>query len=328
MTMLEEVYDFENLINAYVQARKGKRWKKTVAYFELDLERNLIRIQRDLKNRTYRCGSYHSFKIYEPKERDIMSNSFRDKVVQHSLCDNILYRVLSSNFIYDNYASQKGKGTDFGRDRLKEHLHRYFRHHGSEGYILKCDIKKYFYNIDHEILKSQLRRFFDDSIRWLIEEIVDSTKGKGLPIGNQTSQYFSILYLSHVDHFIKERLHIKYYGRYVDDLYLIHESKEYLAHCLEEIKKILPGVEFNKKTQIFNIKNGIEFLGFKFYLTKTGKVIMKLAKGKKQRIKRRLKRIKNEPYFDEAYKSTLVHLEKGDTYYLRQKIIKYVKELE
>lgn len=328
MTQLEEVYSFEHLFEAYTKARMGKRWKKTVAHFELELEKNLIDIQNELKDHTYKCGAYHSFKVYEPKERDILSNSFRDKVVQHSLCDNIISKVLSKHFIYDNYASQKGKGTDFGRNRLKLQLQKYYRKYGNEGYILRCDIKKYFYNIDHEILKSQIRKYFDDSIWWLIEEIIDSTEGKGIPIGNQSSQFFSIMYLSPLDHFIKEKLHIKYYGRYVDDFYLIHPSKEYLKEALSKIKDVLPNVELNNKTQIFKISNGIEFLGFKYYLTEAGKVIMKLAKGKKTRLKRRLKKIKDSDHFDVSYRCSMQHISKGNTYYLRRSIGQYVNTLK
>lgn len=328
MTMIEKVYDFGNLYKAYMKARRGKRWKKAVAHFEINLEKNLIKLQQELKDRTYKCGEYHHFKVFEPKERDILSNSFRDKVVQHSLCDNVIADVLGKHFIYDNCASQKGKGTDFGRNRLKHHLQRYYRKHGNQGYILKLDIKKFFYNIDHETLKQQIRPFFDDSIWWLIEEIIDSTEGKGIPIGNQTSQFFSIMYLSPLDHFIKEKLHIKYYGRYVDDFYLIHKSKEHLKYCLEEIKKRLPNVELNNKTQISKIKNGIEYLGFKYYLTDTGKVIMKLAKGKKHKLKRRLKKIRDKEYFELSYTCSLQHISKENTYYLRQKLKRFIKDLK
>ncbi len=144
-----------------------------------------------------------------------MYNSFRDKIVQHSLCDNVLEPVLSKTFIYDNYASQKGKGTHFGLDRLKLFMQKFYRQHGTDGWVLKCDVRKYFYRIDHDVLKSQLRRLIKDTdVLWLLDMIIDSTEGPGIPIGNHTSQWFAVLYLSGMDHMIKERLGIKFYGRY------------------------------------------------------------------------------------------------------------------
>lgn len=203
-----------------------------------------------------------------------MYNGFRDKIIQHSLCDNVLGPLLSKTFIYDNYASQKGKGTHFGLDRLKSFMQRYYRQFGADGWVLKCDISKYFYRINHDVLKSQLRRVIHDpDVLWLLDLIIDSTDGPGIPIGNHTSQWFAILYLSGMDHMIKERLGIKFYGRYMDDFYLIHPDKEYLLYCLEEIRKFLVplGLELNHKTAVFPLSQGIDFLGFRTYMTDSGK---------------------------------------------------------
>ena len=157
----------------------------------------------------YRLSPYNCFIVKEPKERLIMYNSFRDKIVQHSLCDNVLEPYLSKTFIYDNYASQKGKGTHFGLDRLKYFMSRYYRQNGADGWVLKCDIRKYFYSINHDVLKEQLRRLIKDrDVLWLLDMIIDSTEGPGIPIGNHTSQWFAVLYLSGMDHMIKERLGI------------------------------------------------------------------------------------------------------------------------
>lgn len=154
---------------------------------------------------------------------DVMSNSFRDKVVQHSLCDNVLEILLRKNFLYDNYASQVGKGTDFGLNRLDGFMHKFYRQHGLEGWVLKCDIRKYFYSIPHEYLKRILEPYVpEEDVRWLLWYIIDSTADPGIPIGNQSSQLLAVLCLSPLDHFIKEKLGIKYYGRYMDDFYLIH----------------------------------------------------------------------------------------------------------
>ena len=171
-----------------------------------------------LKEKTYKPAPYHTFFVYEPKKRVVMSNSYKDKVVQHALCDEVLEPLLSKAFIFDNYASQPNKGTHFGLGRLDKFMREYYRHYGAEGWILKGDVSKYFYSIRHDILKQQIRKYVHDpDVLWLVDMIIDSTEGVGIPIGNQSSQLFAILYLSGVDHFVKEQLRNKYYGRYMDD---------------------------------------------------------------------------------------------------------------
>ena len=278
----------------------------------------------------YRLSPYNCFIVKEPKERLIMYNSFRDKIVQHSLCDNVLEPYLSKTFIYDNYASQKGKGTHFGLDRLKYFMSRYYRQNGADGWVLKCDIRKYFYSINHDVLKEQLRRLIKDrDVLWLLGMIIDSTEGPGIPIGNHTSQWFAVLYLSGMDHMIKERLGIKMYGRYMDDFYLIHPDKDYLRYCLEEIKKYLVplGLELNQKTAIFPLTQGIDFLGFRTYLTDTGKVVRKVRRESKNRIQRKLKKYRHlldEGRIDfetilQSYSSWTGHAEHGNSYHLIRK---------
>ena len=157
-------------------------------------------------------------------------------------------------------------------------MQRYYRQFGADGWVLKCDIRKYFYSINHDVLKSQLRRIIDDpGVLWLLDLIIDSTEGPGIPIGNHTSQWFAVLYLSGLDHMIKERLGIKFYGRYMDDFFLIHPDKDYLIYCLEEIKKFLVplGLELNHKNGRVPADPGIDFLGFRTYMTDSGKVVRK-----------------------------------------------------
>ena len=231
MQEYEKIYDFQNLYNSYKKARKGKRWKEAAVKFEVNLMEAILLLQRQLKTKTYTLSEYNVFKVYEPKERLVMSNSYKDKVVQHSICDNVLEPTLTKTFILDNYASQVGKGTDFGLNRLNYFMRRYYRQNKTaEGWVLKCDIRKYFYNIDHTKLKVMIRKHITckDTL-WLLDMIIDSTEGNiGIPIGNQSSQLFALLYLSGLDHFIKEKLGVKFYGRYMDDFYLIHKDKEFL----------------------------------------------------------------------------------------------------
>lgn len=326
-TGFEVMADFNQLYSAYLESRKGKRWKCAVVRFEVNVLENIMFLHFMLTKHKYRPSPYNYFLVHEPKERLIMYNGFRDKIIQHSLCDNVLGPLLSKTFIYDNYASQKGKGTHFGLDRLKSFMQRYYRQFGADGWVLKCDISKYFYRINHDVLKSQLRRVIHDpDVLWLLDLIIDSTDGPGIPIGNHTSQWFAILYLSGMDHMIKERLGIKFYGRYMDDFYLIHPDKEYLLYCLEEIRKFLVplGLELNHKTAVFPLSQGIDFLGFRTYMTDSGKVVRKLRRESKNRIRRKLKKFRH--LLDEgritfetvvqSYSSWVGHAAHGNSYHL------------
>lgn len=319
--------DFNSLYQSYVEARRGKRWKYAVVRYEANILENIMFLHFVLTSKKYKMSPYNRFMVYEPKERLIMYNSFRDKIVQHSLCDHVLEPLLSKTFIYDNYASQKGKGTHFGLDRLKMFMQKYFRQYGADGWVLKCDISKYFYRIDHGVLKQQLRRLIADrDVLWLLDMIIDSTEVPGIPIGNHTSQWFAILYLSGMDHMIKERLGIKFYGRYMDDFYLIHHDKDYLIYCLEEIRKFvaLLGLELNHKTAIFPLSQGIDFLGFRTYMTESGKVVRKIRRDSKNRIRRKLKafrRLLDEGRITfetvaQSYSSWTGHAEHGNSYHL------------
>ena len=202
MIKFEEAYSFNALYKAYRKARKGKRWKESAAKCEVNLLEALNLLKYMLENKTYTLSPYNTFKVYEPKERIVMSNSYKDKVVQHALCDNILEPELTKSFILDNYASQKNKGTHFGLNRLSEYMRRFYRLHGVDGWVLKCDISKYFYCIRHDILKEKIRKVIkDEDTLWLVDMIIDSTEGVGIPIGNQSSQIFALLYLNDMDHY-------------------------------------------------------------------------------------------------------------------------------
>ena len=241
----DAMLDFQNMYRAYRRAAAGKRDKREVIEFELDLSRNLWKIIQQMEDKTYRVGGYHKFMIYDPKERKIEALSFRDRVVQHCLCDNILKPYFENRLIYDNAACREGKGTDFARDRLTGFLREHYKKHGTKGYILKYDIRHYFDSIDHEILKGMLKDIPDRNVLGLLYHIIRSYEGttepetgrkKGLPLGNQTSQWFALYYLDPVDRLIKERMHIKHYVRYMDDGVLIHESKEYLNEALVRMR--------------------------------------------------------------------------------------------
>ena len=298
----EVVYDFSNLYRAYRMARKGKRWKNPVAKVEANVLEAVRYIQMELETGTYCPGGYFEFIVHEPKERIVQTNSFKDKIVQHALCDEILYPVLSAPFILDNYGSQVGKGTHFGLDRVSGFLRDYYLKHGSaDGWVLKADVRHYFASIRHDVLKEDVRRHLKDPRTLaLVDAIIDSTPGNvGIPIGNQSSQIFALLYLDPLDHFIKEVLRVPYYGRYMDDFLLAGKEKAELQEAWRKIDRLLAprGLELNEKTNIFPLRNGLDFLGFHTYLTDSGKVIRKVRRSSKARMSRKLRA------FEAKYKS-------------------------
>lgn len=292
----------------------------------------LVKLERELQLGTYHPHPYNVFRIYEPKERIIKSIIFRDKIVQRSLCDNVLEPAFEKTFIFDSYACRKSKGTHAGIKRTEEFFRRHYRQHGTEGWVLKCDIEKYFDSIDHAHLKRMVRKhIFDERVLQLLDLIIDSNPGgKGLPLGNQTSQWFSILFLSDFDHFIKERLGVKMYLRYMDDFVLIHPDKAFLQDCKKALEEYLAslGLSLNYKSHIFPIKNGVDFLGYHLYLTDTGKVVKKVRRDSVKRIKRKLKKYKllyrqgkrTRKDIEQSYNSWKSHASHANTYYLLEKM--------
>lgn len=288
----EIICDFGNLYKAYKKAKAGKGYNGSCAKFQTMSLEGLHLLKEQLENRTYRMNPYNEFKIYEPKERVIKSCSFKDKVVQHCLCDEILHPRLASEFIRTNYAGQVGKGTHYGMDCLKEQMLQFYEMHGLDGWILKCDITKFFYQIDHEILKDIVDYYFDDEYTmWLNRLFIDSTEGLGLPLGNQVAQVYALLMLNGLDHFITEELGIRFYGRYMDDFYLIHHDKAYLKHCLECIEEMVTSLRLslNGKTQICPFKCGLGFTGFHHYIISNGKYIRKLKGENKCRMRKKIR---------------------------------------
>ena len=295
MTDFEKVIDFKNMYRAFRKAKCGKGHKKSAARFNLAALDGVNALIAQLVNKTYKLSEYTEFKVYEPKERIIQTSAFKDKVIQHSLCDNVLLPRMQRIFIPDNCAGQKGKGTLFGLNRLSEQMQQFHKRYGFSGYILKCDITKYFYSISHKQLKDIVAYHFghDPDVCWLCNLFIDSTEGKGIPLGNQINQGFALLYLDGMDKLIKYQLGIEHYGRYMDDFYLIHPSKAYLQHCLEVITAYLETLDLtlNGKTQIFPFKNGVSYLGFHSYVTADGTVIRRLKNQNKRNAQRKFVRM-------------------------------------
>ncbi|MDP3014861.1 MAG: reverse transcriptase/maturase family protein [bacterium] len=256
-----KVFDFANLHRAYKGARKCKRYRGSILKFGYDLEENLLALRTELASRTYRHGGYREFIVADSKKRTIKAAPFRDRVVHHALC-NIIEPILERGFIYDSYACRVGKGTHAAIVRLEG----FIKTLPVKIYCLKCDISKYFDNINHEILLELLRRKIkDENVLWLLNEIITSNT-KGIPIGNLTSQVFANVYLNELDHFVKRILREKCYIRYMDDFLILGLDKKHLQEDKERIRIFLRDrlkLELHpKKAEIFPIDRGIDFLGY------------------------------------------------------------------
>lgn len=339
MTDFEKVIDFKNMYRAFRRAKCGKGYKKSSARFNVSALDGVHALIHQLKTKEYRVSPYSEFKVCEPKERVIQTTSFKDKVVQHSLCDNVIMPRLEKVFLYDNCAAQKGKGTLFGLDRLRDQMLQFYDRYGHEGYILKCDIRKFFYSISHEQLKDIVEYHFgyDPDVCWLCKLYIDSTEGKGIPLGNQINQGFALLYLDSMDKLIKYELGIEYYGRYMDDFWLIHPSKDYLKYCLEVISAYLKTLELelNGKTQIFPFRNGISYLGFHTYITTDGKPIRRLKNQNKRNAQRKFRRMAKlvadgkltKAKFDSSYGAWRNHVSHGNCHRMASSLDRELKNM-
>lgn len=334
----QELCDFEVLYNGFLEARKRKRKKPATAQYEANVLENTHDLVDDLKAKKHHPGKFELFYVFEPKKRLVQAPSFKDKVVLHAITDNVLYDAITHSFIRDNYASQKGKGTHDGLGRLKWAMGDYYRKHGNaDGWVLKADVHHFFASIDHDLLKRMLialfeKRNLDFEILDLLFTYIDTTPG--LPLGYQTSQLFALMFLDQFDHAIKECFGVRYYGRQMDDFFIIDESKEHLQGILRDIRTITGGLglELNNKTAIFPLRNGIDFLGFHTYLTETGAVVQKLRRDSINRMKGRIKfwrtaypegKVTKDEIKD-SWTAWDAHAAHGDTYALRTKYAQQV----
>ena len=337
---IESIIGFDALYDSMCKCRKGVVWKDSVASFYLRGVERIIYLEKDLHNGGYKPKPPIHFKIMYPKPRDIASIAFRDRVYQRSLNDNAVYPIMTKSFIYDNYACQQGKGTDAARNRLKDFLRKYYRRYGSCGYVAQFDIHGYYPNMDHEITESMFRKKLPNDVYMRVEKILHEqySGDKGYNPGSQLIQIAGISYLDGLDHYIKEKLHVKYYLRYMDDLILIHQDKAFLERCYAEIENYLSQIkaELNPvKSKIYKLSDGIVFMGFIFNLSNTGKVYMhinpKNVKAQRKKLKRLVARSKKglipKDKVTESYMAWRNHAEKGTNHKLLLRMDKYYKEL-
>lgn len=288
-TLLERIYSWENLLNAYHEAAREKWYRDDVTAFSASLEESLINIQNELVWRTYRVGRYRQFYVTEPKKRLIMALGFRDRVVQWAIYLQI-NQELDNGMIYHSYGCRVGKGTTRAADKLQDWCTLVERK-PERWYYLKLDISKYFYRVDHEVLLSILARKYpgETGFLWLMRTIIccDHTPfglppGKnadevppserlfevGMPIGNLTSQLLANVCLNELDQYIKHELKVRYYIRYMDDMVLLHPDAKTLNEWRTLIEDYLNNVlhlELNGKTTIGVIDKGITFVGCRIY---------------------------------------------------------------
>ena len=336
MKDMESVYDANSLLEAFNKSKKGTAWKESVQRYEMNLLRNINQTQKELKDGTYEQKDFYEFKLQERgKTRHIKSMHISDRVVQRSVCDNVLVPELSKYLTYDNGASMEGKGIHFARKRMATHLHKFYRKHKSnEGYVLQIDFSKFFDNIVHEgLIKEMRKKIGDKETMSFIEKLIDTFRvdvsymtdeeyansmntlydalqhaqidkalltgekymRKSVGIGSQISQISGVYYPTRIDNYCKIVRGMKYYGRYMDDIYIIHEDKEFLKGLLNDIRGICDelGLFINpKKTQIVKLSHGFTFLKIKYSLTETGKVIQRISKDSVLREKRKLKKLR------------------------------------
>lgn len=327
--------DSNTLLNAFHQAQKDSIWKASVQRFEANLISNINKLQEQMRTGKYEQLPFNVFKLNERGHiRVIKSMHIADRVVQRSVCDNILTPALKKYLIYDNGASQKDKGIDFCRRRLSVHIQKYIRKFGTDGYILLCDFRKFFDNIRHDVLIKQFAEKIKgkttmDFIAKLIDtfkidvsylsadqrenainnvfnsleydQIDDNLKTgqffmkKSVGIGSQISQIAGIFYPTKLDNYIKIVRGIKFYGRYMDDFYIIHQDKEFLKDILLDIRRVageLGLVLSDNKTQIRKLGTGFTFLKIKYLVTDSGKIVKRICSKNVTRHRRKLRKLK------------------------------------
>ena len=283
-----DVISIDNLLSAWQEFRRGKRKKADVLEFELTLEDNLFQLHCELVSKSWKPDPYVAFRINDPKPRIIHKASVRDRVLFQAVYRK-LYKVFDPTFIFDSYSSRVGGGTHKAVRRLEEFSRKITSNYRKVGFALKCDIRKFFDSIDHGVLKNLIRRqITDERLLDLIDIIINSFEtehGKGLPLGNVTSQLFTNIYLNELDHFIKHKLKIKYYIRYCDDFVMLSADKQYLDDILRYIVRYVREylhLDLHDRKVIFRkIMSGVDFLGcvalphYKVLRTKTKKRILR-----------------------------------------------------
>lgn len=302
-------YDANKIYEAGTKSIKAAPFKQQAQLFEVNHLLLTAELQKAMREKTYKPTKGVKFTIKERgKIRNITTNNMIDKTVNHLMCDNVLSPAIKPYLIYDNGASQTGKGVSFHRKRLETHLQQYYRQHkNNDGYILLIDFSGYYASIPHDLCLKNLQQFLKKADKeeaqitlWILKNLfdifnIDNKNGRGVDIGSQPSQNIGISYPARIDNYIKIVKRVKYYGRYTDDMYIIHESKEFLKQLLKEIQKIADdlGLIINpKKTHLCKLSQPFRILQLQYKLTETGRVVRKIHPKAITRERRKLKAYK------------------------------------
>ena len=318
----DDIISVENLLLAWKEFLRGKKSRKDVLEFERNLMGNILELHNDLKNKTYKHSEYHAFNISDPKPRNIHKAKVRDRLLHHAIYRK-LYPFFDRTFISDSYSCRINKGTHKAIQRFKKFSDKVSKNNTKTVWVLKGDIRKFFANIDHNILKSILQKYIqNENILWLLSQIIGSfnTKsrhGVGLPLGNLTSQILVNIYMNEFDQLVKHKLKVKYYIRYADDFVVLSDNKKYLENILVKMKEFL---ENNLNLQmhpdkvfIKTIYSGVDFLGWIHFPDHRI-----LRTSTKRRMYKRIEEMERKIETIQSYLGLLSH---GNTYKLRQKIV-------
>ena len=372
---MNTVTDMNALYDAYKASMIGSAWKEEPQRFEIDFLSELTALHHELESRTYKTSKGSEFTLRERgKIRHIHGGRIRDRVVRHSLCDNVLGPALDRYTIYNNAASQKGKGIDFARKLFERDLHNFWlEHRTNEGYVAFVDLSKFYDNVQHEKAKEMILPKIDEYSGWLLSNIIDTFRvdvsymsdeeyagcmdrkfnsieyfetipaelktgkrymAKSVEIGDQTSQHIGVYYPTPIDNYVTIVRGIGRYGRYMDDMYIIHHDLDYLKETLKGVyqKAAELGLFVNeKKTRICRLSDTYIYLQVRYFMTDKGKVVKRINPKSITRERRKLKRYKHlmdegrltYPAIEQAYKSWMGKF----TRIMSKEQIKNMKEL-
>lgn len=320
----KDIISIDNLLKAWQEFLCGKRKRKDIEEFQWHLMSNIISLHLELAVKTYVHSEYIAFKISDPKPRDIHKASVRDRLLHHAIY-RILYPYFDKRFINDSYSCRIEKGTHKAIEQFKKYAHKASKNNTKTLWILKCDIRKFFASINHGILKEILSKYINDKdILWLLGQIIDSfystEKGKGLPLGNLTSQLLVNIYMNELDQYVKHVLKIKYYIRYADDFVFLYADKDYLTEIMIKIctflDELLKLSLHPDKVFIKTLASGIDFLGWVHFPNQ--RVLRTSTK------KRMFSRLNTNPS-EETIQSYLGLISHGNTQKIRNKITEITK---
>lgn len=330
---MEDIFDYEHLEEAFFKCRKNVSWKPSVKDFTINNSENILKMSKQIHEGTWKNGKPRKILILYPKKREGLSISFRDRVYQRCINDYVLYPEMTKHFIFDNWACQKGKGPDFARRRFESFIRKEFINNGLNSYLLQIDITGYYPNMRHDEVDKNNKRYLDPYIFSRVKDVLDTqyVGDVGYNPGSQMVQIAGISLLNPVDHYIKEELNIKHYGRYMDDMELFLPTYKEALDALHKIEVKLNGLGFQinqKKTKITPLAKPFEFLGFIYKVTNTGKIIKtkkpESVKHERKKITRMATKCAkgelSEEKMDDCINCYLSHLEKGNSKELIRKL--------